>query len=158
MIIYNLLSNAIKNTAKDGRIRLAVRVADSKALSAGKNRDKLTGENGFAEISVTDNGRGIAAELLDRIFERFTMSSAKETRFPLDSGIGLELTKRLVELHKGQITVESWEKTPEKEGYTRFTVLLPLGKDHLTEAEIVAGFKNRRGFNFELRFASSGRI
>jgi len=140
MILYNLLSNAIKNTPENGKITLKLKLSEATAYPGFKS-SWLDGQR-FAVISVADTGRGIPADLLDRIFERFFVSSSKERRFPLDSGVGLELTKRLVELHKGHITVESQEKTAEKEGYSCFSVLFPLGKDHLAEEEMIAGFKN----------------
>jgi len=140
MILYNLLSNAIKNTPEHGKITLKLKLADLNAYPDLKT--SWPDGQRFAVISVADTGRGIPADLQDRIFERFYVSSSKERRFPLDSGVGLELTKRLVELHKGQITVESQEKTTDKEGYSCFSVLFPLGKDHLAEEEMIAGFRN----------------
>ena len=142
MILYNLLSNAIKNTSKDGKITLELKLTEGTSQSTDNN--KFAHKTEQAVIMVTDNGRGIPGYLLDRIFERFFVSVSKENLFPLDSGVGLELTKRLVALHKGKIAVESLEKTPEKDGFTRFTVTLPMGKDHLTEDEIVDGFKNSK--------------
>lgn len=140
MILYNLLSNAIKNTPENGKITLGLKLADANAYPFFKNN--WTDGQRFAVVSVADTGRGIPADLLKRIFERFFVSSSKEHRFPLDSGVGLELTKRLVELHKGHISVESQEKTAEKEGYSCFSVLFPLGKDHLATEELIAGFEN----------------
>lgn len=140
MILYNLLSNAIKNTPKQGHIQLRLRKSGND-LSSSRNHN-LPGNLGFAEISVSDTGRGIPADLLDRIFERFFISGPKESRYPLDSGVGLELTKRLVELHKGKIGVESREKTAEKEGFSCFTVSLPLGTDHLSKDEMITGYNN----------------
>lgn len=140
MILYNLLSNAIKNTLTNGRIVLELKRADPELT--GNDRKVHDGNQAYAEISVTDNGRGIPGELLGRIFERFFVSGAKEKRLPLDSGVGLELTKRLVELHKGHISVDSQVRTPEKDGFTRFSLLFPLGKDHLSDDEIETDFKN----------------
>ncbi len=140
MILYNLLSNAIKNTPDQGKITLKLNLADVDAYPVFKN-SPTQGER-CAVICVADTGRGIPTDLRDRIFERFFISSPKEGRFPLDSGVGLELTRRLVELHKGHITLESQERTAEKEGYSCFSVLFPLGKDHLAEEEMNAGFKN----------------
>jgi CheY-like chemotaxis protein/two-component sensor histidine kinase len=140
MILYNLLSNAIKNTPENGKITLQLKVADANSYPGLKNVWPY--KQRIVVISVADTGRGIPADLLDRIFERFFVLSSKERRLPLDSGVGLELTKRLVELHKGQITVESQEKTAEKEGYSCFSVLFPLGKDHLAKEDIIAGFNN----------------
>jgi CheY-like chemotaxis protein/predicted DNA-binding transcriptional regulator AlpA len=137
------LSNAIKNTAKGGHITLKLKLADAELPFKIKNQ--LAGNANYATISVTDNGRGIPGELLNRIFERFFVSSSIKERFPLDSGVGLELTKRLVELHKGYIIVESEEQSSDKPGFTRFTIFLPLGRDHLQEDEMMTGVKNREG-------------
>lgn len=140
MILYNLLSNSIKNTPSQGCIKLRIRKVENYPEPSRKDNSSVG--YGLAEISVADNGRGIPADLLDRIFERFFISEPKGSRYPLDSGVGLELTKRLVELHKGKIMVESREKTSEKEGYSCFTVLLPLGTDHLSKDEMITGYKN----------------
>ncbi|WP_372774254.1 two-component regulator propeller domain-containing protein [Mangrovibacterium sp.] len=138
MILYNLLSNAIKNTKQNGRITLELSVANTEQIS----RNKLQTESSYAEIRVSDNGRGIPSELLDRIFERFFVSQTRESRRSLDSGVGLELTKRLVELHKGIISVESRERTSEEDGFTCFSILFPMGKNHLSNDEIASDYKS----------------
>ena len=84
------------------------------------------------EIRISDNGIGIPEERIDNIFDRFYQVDGSHTRESEGTGIGLALTKELVELHKGKIRVES----KEREG-TTFTVLLPLGKNHLKPEEIV---------------------
>jgi len=85
-----------------------------------------------AEIKISDNGIGIPRERIDKIFDRFYQVDGSHTREGEGTGIGLALTKELVELHKGKIKVES----KEGEG-TTLTVLLPLGKEHLKPEEIV---------------------
>ena len=114
-IVNNLLSNAFKFTPEDGRIEITV--------------EKIISE---AEIRIADNGIGIAKERLDKIFDRFYQIDGSHTRESEGVGIGLSLTKELVELHKGKIVVES-----EYGKGTTFRILLPLGKGHLKPEEIV---------------------
>jgi len=85
-----------------------------------------------AEIRIADNGIGIAKERLDKIFDRFYQVDGSHTRESEGTGIGLALTKELVELHKGKIEVDS-----EYGKGTTLKILLPLGKDHLKPEEIV---------------------
>ncbi|MCI0552619.1 MAG: ATP-binding protein, partial [Anaerolineae bacterium] len=85
----------------------------------------------LVEISVTDTGSGIPADQLDKIFDRFYQVDASHTREHEGTGIGLALTKELVELHHGEILVES-----EVGRGTTFIVRLPLGKEHLRPEEV----------------------
>jgi signal transduction histidine kinase/ligand-binding sensor domain-containing protein/DNA-binding response OmpR family regulator len=114
-IITNLLSNAFKFTPEGGNVDITV--------------EKLIKD---VEIRIADNGIGISKERIDKIFDRFFQVDGSHTRESEGTGIGLALTKELVELHKGKIKVESIEG----EG-TTLTVLLPLGKDHLKQEEII---------------------
>ena len=86
-----------------------------------------------AEVTVADSGVGIPNEKLEKIFDRFYQADDSYTREQEGSGIGLALTKELVELHRGDIRV-----TSEPGMGTTFTVLLPLGKDHLKAEEEIA--------------------
>lgn len=114
-IITNLLSNAFKFTNEGGRIIFSVK--------------KLIKE---VEIKISDNGIGIPKERFDNIFDRFFQVDGSHTRENEGTGIGLALTKELVELHKGKIKVESIEGKG-----TTFVVSIPLGKEHLNSEEIV---------------------
>ena len=106
-ILYNLLSNAVKFTPAGGDVTLAARPV----------------ENTSVEIAVTDTGIGIKTEDLPRLFQPFTQLEAALSGRYQGTGLGLALTKRLVELHGGQIRAES-----EGEGKgTTLTVRLPLG-------------------------------
>lgn len=91
-IILNLLSNAVKFTPCGGCIKVNI-------------------EDGSENICirVKDNGRGIPAEKLDTIFERFVQVDKTFTRDHEGSGIGLSLVRSLVELHGGTISVKSKE-------------------------------------------------
>lgn len=114
-IVNNLLSNAFKFTPEGGNIDFTV----EKQVKGVK-------------IKISDSGIGISKDRLDKIFDRFFQVDGSQTREHEGTGIGLALTKELVELHKGKIKVES------KEGKgTMVTVLLPLGKGHLKAEEIV---------------------
>jgi len=122
-IIFNLLSNAFKFTQANGRINLSISIDDHK-------RDGFP--EGSINISVEDNGRGMTPEHVTQIFERFYQSPDTVETLQKGTGIGLSLTKNLVELHHGQIRVQS-----KKGEGSIFTVELPLGKQHLSDDEIV---------------------
>jgi PAS domain S-box-containing protein len=94
-ILYNLLSNAIKFTKDGGRIGMRASPARS-ADGAGQVR-----------VSVWDTGIGIAAEDLHRIFLEFEQLDSTYARQQQGTGLGLGLTRRLVEAHGGHITAES---------------------------------------------------
>ena len=94
-IISNLLSNAIKFTPKGGQVALSVQLADE-----DHHHPALW-------IQVKDTGKGIAQALLPYIFNRFYQVDSSSTRAGEGTGIGLALTKELVDLMEGTISVES---------------------------------------------------
>ena len=89
-IIYNLLSNAVKFTPEGGKI--------------GMRAKQLGGE---IEILVWDSGVGIAEENMEKIFEGFFRVDTPYSRITEGTGLGLPLSKKLVELHGGKFVVES---------------------------------------------------
>lgn len=95
-VMNNLLSNAFKFTPEHGTVVLTVVVVPNE--SEGQS---------WAEIEVLDTGIGIPKELLNNIFNRFYQAQTNEHQEHRGTGIGLSLTKELVELHGGAITVES---------------------------------------------------
>jgi DNA-binding response OmpR family regulator/anti-sigma regulatory factor (Ser/Thr protein kinase) len=103
MVLNNLISNALKFTDEGGEVRLAL-----------SEEVREEGES-FLVITVDDNGKGIAAEELPRIFDRYYSEHNKK-----GTGLGLALTRTLVELHNGTIEVSS---VPGK--YTSCKVYLP---------------------------------
>lgn len=92
-VITNLVNNAIKFTPPDGRIE----------ITAGAPADAP----GFLRVSVSDTGRGIPAEELDRIFDRLHQVKPGDASSEHGIGLGLYLCRQLVELHGGRITVAS---------------------------------------------------
>ena len=137
-ILFNLLSNAFKFTPAGGYIN--VKVFRSAGIQAGKVVDLPTVDpstrqpheaSEYLEIMISDTGPGIPPDKLPHIFNRFYQADDSYTREQEGTGIGLALSKELVELHQGTITVES-----EVGKGTKFTVSLPLGAEHLAPEEI----------------------
>ncbi len=130
-IITNLLSNAVKFTDDGGEIVVSIaRRADGSRVAG--TAAGTSAETGWVEITVTDTGRGIAQDKLEKIFDRFYQVDGTLTREQSGSGIGLSLTSELVELHRGYIRVSS----AEGKGST-FIVGLPLGRQKFTVDEVV---------------------
>jgi len=128
-ILFNLLSNAVKFTPDGGRITVTAKavpaIADLKDRGAALQSEiaNLKSEiRDFLEIAATDTGIGIKTEDLPRLFSDFTQLEPGATKRHEGVGLGLALTKRLVELHGGRIWAES---EGESRGST-FTVVLPF--------------------------------
>lgn len=113
-IVSNLLSNALKFTPQNGNIYITVS-ENNQLNEAGKST---------LIIKVKDTGIGIPEGQLEHIFERFYQLDNSHTRKTEGTGIGLALTKELVKLMEGEITVKS-PPTGANKG-TEFTVTLPL--------------------------------
>jgi len=126
-IIFNILSNAFKFTADKGFITITVEKSES---------DDLLIINGDAvpsiSISIKNTGSGINENDLERIFDRFYQVDNLNKAYYGSTGIGLEVVKEFVELHKGTIHVES----KEGEG-TTFKIIFPAGHSFYNENEIV---------------------
>ncbi|WP_167618515.1 response regulator [Maribellus sediminis] len=115
-IINNLVSNALKYTPEGGQVFCFANFPKPNLL----------------ELIIQDTGKGIQPEELSRIFDRFHQVSNSTSQQNIGTGIGLSLTKELVELMYGQISVESIVGEGSK-----FKVSLPLGKEHLQNDEYV---------------------
>ncbi len=117
-VIVNILSNAFKFTPPGGIIRIL-----------------LTHDDQQVRIAIYDNGETIPEDKLDRIFERFYQSATSVNDRNVGTGIGLDLTRSLVELHHGTIQAHN-----NADGHgCEFVVTIPLGKEHLKEEEMMEG-------------------
>ena len=112
-IVYNLLSNAFKYTSDGGKIEVGVLYRE--------------GDSDF-RIMVKDNGIGVAEDKREEIFKPFITASDTTVKKMASNGIGLSFCKEIVEMHSGEIWVES-----RKGEGSKFFVRLPLDKEGATE-------------------------
>ena len=104
--IFNLLSNAFKFTPNGGQVKIEIS-NNHKRIDQTEGSPYFIGElvsNDFVDICISDTGKGINSELINKVFTRF-YHETDETR--KGSGIGLSLTKEIVLLHRGQLVVKS---------------------------------------------------
>ena len=113
-VVWNLLINAVKFTPREGRIQV-----------------QLQRVNSHVEITVTDTGQGITADVLPHVFERFQQADSTSTRQHSGLGLGLALVRHLVELHGGTVSA----KSPGPGGGATFTIRLPVAIAKPEEAE-----------------------
>ena len=104
-IMHNLLSNAVKFTPDSGRIHVSGNLTKNVEAEAAGTIQKPSGH--WIEISVTDSGIGIKPENLKRVFDHFEQVENSANRRYQGTGLGLSLTKKLVELHGGSLRAES---------------------------------------------------
>ncbi|MEB3216873.1 MAG: ATP-binding protein [Nostocales cyanobacterium 94392] len=125
-IFWNLLSNAVKFTPSGGTVNV-----------------ELNQENKQAKVQVSDTGKGISSDFLPYVFDYFRQENSSSTRNAGGLGLGLAIVRHLVELHGGQIQVES----PGIGKGTTFTVEIPL-----TSQTEIATQANKNNNNIELNF------
>ena len=123
-VLMNVLSNAFKYTHEGGNIAVSLKTGHNDAYR-GALKD-------YFEIDITDNGIGIDKNKIEQIFERFYQIDNDMTQSNFGTGIGLHLSRSLVELHHGIIKAENRE---DGQG-TRFVIRLPLGSNHLKAEEL----------------------
>lgn len=113
-VVVNILSNAFKFTPAGGKINIAI-----------------TNDGSKAQIAISDNGEKIPEDKLDKIFERFYQTASSVNDRNVGTGIGLDLTRSLVELHHGTIRAHNLDEGCE------FVVTIPMGSQHLSDEEKV---------------------
>jgi signal transduction histidine kinase len=152
-VVTNLVDNAIKYSPLKGRIQVAVQE-----------------QGGRAKLSVIDSGHGIPPDSLPKVFDAFYRVKTEQKREAKGFGLGLSIVKTLVELHGGQVAIES-----EEGKGTSFHVTLPLSQRAIAKSDEVA-IKVRRilvvdddldirqflidrleGAGYELKAAKTGR-
>jgi two-component system, OmpR family, sensor histidine kinase ChvG len=119
-VINNLLDNAISFSPPGGKIMVTCRhLAKTKEV----------------EISVQDEGRGIPPENLERVFERFYTDRPEHEEFGQNSGLGLNISRQIIEAHKGRIWAENRVEPAKREGGApitiqgaRFVIRLPAAR------------------------------
>ena len=113
-VFMNVLSNAFKYTPTGGEIGI-----------------RITHTAESASIAIYDNGESIPEDKINKIFDRFYQTPTSLNDRYVGTGIGLDLTRSLVELHHGNITVHNLEKGCE------FVITIPLGNSHLNADEMI---------------------
>jgi GAF domain-containing protein/class 3 adenylate cyclase/FixJ family two-component response regulator len=114
-VLYNLLSNAMKFTPEHGTINI-----------------KLVTTGNYCILKVQDSGIGILSQEIPYLFERFRQAEGSENRSYEGSGLGLSLVKELVELHGGNVSVDSVYGNG-----TTFTIELLTGSSHLPTNQVL---------------------
>lgn len=142
-IIFNLLDNALKYTPNGGSVRVAARRVTMQDTGHTMQEGQILpippllkgGEGGlidFIEISVQDTGIGIRQENLPMLFQTFTQFESPYNKKYSGAGLGLALTKKLVELHGGKI----WAESEYGKG-SKFSFVIPVKRDKVEKTKVV---------------------
>ncbi|WNZ27837.1 response regulator [Leptolyngbya sp. NK1-12] len=129
-VIWNVLSNAVKFTTDNGKITIKLERVGAGARSQntppspsfGEAHEPPSPRSSYAQITISDTGKGISPEFLPHVFDRFRQADGSRTRAHGGLGLGLAIAQHLVEMHDGIIQVSS-------EGLDKgatFTICLPL--------------------------------
>jgi len=119
-VLFNLLSNAFKFTPKSGKINLAIKQ-----------------QNDFVNIQICDNGKGVPLEAQANLFNNFYQANPSTN---IGTGLGLSLSKSIIELHHGKISFESTPQQEKQPGFTCFTINLKSGKDHFKSRDFIQDY------------------
>ncbi|MEO7976470.1 two-component regulator propeller domain-containing protein [Flavobacterium sp.] len=140
-IIFNVISNAFKVTPDNGKIM--IKIAVNEELKHFPLINSSVTHPSF-EIAVEDTGTGLDKKDIKRIFDRFYQVNNLNKAYYGSTGIGLEVVRGFVELHKGIIEVES-----ELGVGTTFKLMFPIGKEFFNKNEILLKeFKREKKISF----------
>jgi PAS domain S-box-containing protein len=127
-VLWNLLSNSLKFSKDGDTIRIGSRRLDNFVVDNTTNNRARTATS-WAEVELSDQGQGIAPEILPHVFELFRQGDSSYTRRHGGLGLGLAITRSLIEMHGGHIEAHS-----AGTGHgTRFVFRLPISKPAETE-------------------------
>jgi signal transduction histidine kinase/ligand-binding sensor domain-containing protein/DNA-binding response OmpR family regulator len=126
-VLVNILSNAFKFTPENGTISIE--------LSTGNQQNVQGALRTYFQIIVSDTGVGLEEDKVEKIFERFYQIDHQQQDVNFGTGIGLHLSRNLVELMHGIIFARNRHDTPGSE----FIIQMPLGSEHLSELEMESG-------------------
>ncbi|MBI5213813.1 MAG: response regulator [Nitrospirae bacterium] len=144
-ILYNLVSNAVKFTPEGGNIFIEMNLTGEGDAYFAKHKDICVKKDSCLRLSVIDTGIGIKREDHEKIFSEFEQVDSSFSRRYEGTGLGLALTKKLVELHGGEIFVESEEGKGSK-----FTVVVPLFDVSAVEKEAMPMEPAMKKFEYSL--------
>ncbi|WP_443944417.1 two-component regulator propeller domain-containing protein [Pedobacter sp. AW1-32] len=119
-VLFNLLSNAFKFAPNNGYVRLII-----------------NNEHSGLTICVLDNGPGIPKNEQTDLFQNFYQAGNSSG---IGTGIGLALSKSIMELHHGKIWFERYNTMSEDKAETCFSILLKFGKEHFSKSEFIADY------------------
>ncbi|HSI77293.1 MAG TPA: response regulator, partial [Lunatimonas sp.] len=124
-VFFNLIYNSFKFTPDGGKIRIRLKNTSFSPEGNALSVDALA-------IEIEDNGKGILPQHTEKIFERFFQTDQDNNYQNVGTGIGLALSKNLVDFHKGEIKVSSIPGVK-----TVFTVILRKGFEHFSKHELL---------------------
>jgi signal transduction histidine kinase/ligand-binding sensor domain-containing protein/DNA-binding response OmpR family regulator len=140
-ILLNLLSNAFKHTPNKGKIELKLEYIsideNLKKSALTHNSNVYLRAEKYLLITLRDSGEGIPENEIDNIFNPFYQIYNPNEQTESSSGIGLSLTKGLVDLHRGSI----WAEFESNSGAT-FKMIIPYGNNHLESNEIIENYQD----------------
>lgn len=140
IVLYNLLSNALKFTPKTGKISIEITEHDK------SNKEEKLIEN-YITLVISNTGRGIPDDQIDHVFERFYTGNTSSSHKNHGSGVGLEIVKKLIDLHHGKIEVDSsYDRNGEK-GITSFSITLKKGSSHFDDKFLLQKFMSSEDIN-----------
>ncbi len=122
-VLTNLIDNAIKFTPSGGKICIIADVSEDRGWEDGKHAKSSKGNQKYVRVTVCDNGEGIKDDEKRYIFDKFYQARAGKRGKAKGSGLGLSISKRIVEAHGGNI----WFTSNPDEG-TFFHFTLPTQK------------------------------